>query len=100
MRVLLKSNFSARSCRAVILRKVSDWLALINDIFKMSDLAATTSHDNTASVGITFVDKLHNLSLEKCGKSSRRHRAVRSRRIRGKSMRIVRNLSRKKVVKL
>ena len=29
-----KSNFSARSCRAVILRKVADWSALINDIFK------------------------------------------------------------------
>ena len=30
----LKSNFSARSCRAVILRKVSDWSALINDTLK------------------------------------------------------------------
>ena len=50
----------------------------------MSDLAATISHDNAASVGITFVDELYNLNLEKCGKSSRRHRAVRSRRISGK----------------
>ena len=55
----------------------------------MSDLAAipsqfTTSYDNIASADITFVDKLHNFDLEKCGKSSRRHRAVRSGRIRGK----------------
>ena len=54
----------------------------------MSDLAAipfqfNTSHDNTASVGIAVVDGLHNFYLEKCGKSSRRHRTVRSRRIRG-----------------
>ena len=68
----------------LFLRKVSDWSALINDILKMSDLAATTSYDNTASLGITFVDELHNLNLEKCGKSSCRQRAVRSRRIRGK----------------
>ena len=49
----------------------------------MSDLAAIsfqfmTSYDNTASVGIAVADKLHNFDLEKCGKSSRRHRAVRS----------------------
>ena len=25
-----------------------------------------TSYDNTASVGITFVDELHNFDLEKC----------------------------------
>ena len=46
----------------------------------MSDLVAIpfqfiASYDNTASVGITFVDELHN--FEKCGKSSRRQRAVR-----------------------
>ena len=29
-----KSNFGAKSCRAVILRKVSDWSALVNDILK------------------------------------------------------------------
>ena len=27
-----------------------------------------TSYDNTASVGITFIDELHNFDLEKCGK--------------------------------
>ena len=43
-----------------------------------------TSYDNMASVGIAVVDELHNFDLEKCGKSSRRHRAVCSRRIRGK----------------
>ena len=56
--------------------------------YEMSDLAAIpfqfmTSYDNTTSVGIAAVDELHNFDLEKCGKSSRRHRAVRSRRIRG-----------------
>ena len=55
----------------------------------MSDLAAIpfqfmTSYDDTASVGIAVVDELHNFDLEKYGKSSRRHRAARSRRIRGK----------------
>ena len=55
----------------------------------MPDLAAIrfqfmTSYDNKASVGVAVVDGLHNFDLEKCGKSSRRHRAVRSRRIRGK----------------
>ena len=55
----------------------------------MSDLETIpiqfmTSYYNTASVGITFVDELHNLDLEKCGKSSRRHRAVRIRTIGGK----------------
>ena len=46
----------------------------------------TTSYDNTASMGNMFVDELHNFDLDKSGKSSRRHRAVRrrSRRIRGK----------------
>ena len=39
-----------------------------------------TAYNNTASVGITFVDELHNFDLKKCGKSSRRHRAVRSQR--------------------
>ena len=56
----------------------------------MSDLAAIpfqfmTSFDNTASVGIAVVDELHNFDLEKCDKSSRRHRAVSSRRIIGTS---------------
>ena len=55
----------------------------------MSGLAAIpfqfmTSYDNTASVGIAVVDELHDFDLEKCGKSSRRHRAIRSQRIRGK----------------
>ena len=55
----------------------------------MSDLAAIpfqfmTSYGNMASVGIEVVDELHNFDLEKSGKSSRSHRAVRSRRIRGK----------------
>ena len=55
----------------------------------MSDLAAipfqfTTSYANTASVGNMFVDELHNFDLEKSGKNSLRHRAVHSRRIRGK----------------
>ena len=55
----------------------------------MSDLAAIpfqfmTSYDNTASVGIAVVDELQNFDLEKCGKSSHRHRAVRSRRMREK----------------
>ena len=55
----------------------------------MLDLAAIpfqfmTPYDNTASVGIAVVDELHNFDLEKCGKSSRCHRAVHSRRIRGK----------------
>ena len=55
----------------------------------MSDLAAIpfqfmTSNDNTASLGIAVVDELHSFDLEKCGKSSRRDRALRSRRIRGK----------------
>ena len=35
-----------------------------------------TKYDNTASVGITFVDKLHNIDLKKCGKSSRRQKAL------------------------
>ena len=55
----------------------------------MSDLVAIpfqfmTSYDNTSSVGNMFVNELHNFALEKIGKSSRRHRAVRSRRIKGK----------------
>ena len=66
----------------------------------MSDLAAIpfqfmTSYGNMASVGIEVVDELHNFDLEKSGKSSRSHRAVRSRTIRGKWTRIDRNLPRK-----
>ena len=66
----------------------------------MSGLAAIpfqfmTSYDNTASGGIAVVDELHDFDLEKCGKSSRRHRAIRSQRIRGKWMRIDRNLPKK-----
>ena len=82
------NDFSTKSCREIISRKISDWSALINDI-KISNLVPIpsvqfiTSYDNTASVGIMFVDELYNFDVVKCGKSYRRHRAVRSRRIKG-----------------
>ena len=95
MIVFFKSNFSARSCREVILRIVSDWSTSINDILKCRGDPVSLHDLMTASVGIAVVDELHNFDLLKCGKSSRRHRAVRSRRIREKVMRIDRNLPRK-----